>query len=604
MTRRLPLIVAMTATLSLFGCGQQSTPPAVSQVAAPVVDAAAQLDAIYADFWESWLRLNPLAATQQGDHRFNDQLPNTLTTEYREKLRALHQGALDAARAVDASALKGQASLSHQVFLQAREGDLAMLAFPRHLLPMNQFYNFANQFVVLGAGANAQPFLTVVDYDNWLSRAQQMPAFFDQAIANMREGMASGVVQPKVLMERVLPQLDKQLVDNPEESLFFQPIKAMPQDFPEADQARLSAAYRSLISGSLLPAYTKLRDFVRDEYLPACRDTAGLGALPNGEAWYAQLVRDNTTTDLTPEQIHQIGLDEVARIHAEMRGVMAQLKFDGDLQAFFKHVQTLPSEQFESEAALLKAYRGFRAEVEPRLANLFDLRPKGDFEIRPVEAFRAASSSSGSYQSAPEDLSRPGIFYVNTYDLKARPVRALESLYLHEATPGHHFQIALQRESQALPRFRRFGGETAFSEGWGLYSESLGKELGVYQDPMMYFGALEADLWRSIRLVVDTGLHAKGWSRQEVLDYMYANSASEPTRAISEAERFMAIPGQALAYKIGQLKIRELRTRAETALGERFDVKAFHNEVLRDGAVPLGVLEAKIDRWIATVGAV
>jgi len=560
----------------------------------------AQLDALYADYWEETLKLNPLQATQQGDARYNDLLPNTFSKAHRDAASALDARYLDAIKTLRSGArLTESANLSAEIFQRARESDLEGRRFPRHLLGLNQFYSFANQLVLLGSGTNAQPFKTVQDYDNWLKRAQQIPTLVDQVIANMRKGIAAGVTQPKILMQRTLPQLQQQLVASPEESLFYGPIKSFPKQFSMAEQARLRVAFATLISSQLLPSYRKLHDFIKLEYMPKARDSAGLVGLPDGEQWYAYQVRKSTTTTLTPEQIHQTGIDEVARIHAQMRGVMRELNFDGDLQAFFKHVQSDPKQAFASERALLDAYRAFRVEVEPKLARLFDLRPKGDFEIRPVEAFRAQSSSSGSYQRAPEDRSRPGIFYVNTFDLRARPMRALESLYLHEATPGHHFQIALQQESESLPKFRRFGGEIAFSEGWGLYSESLGKELGVYRDPMMYFGALEADLWRAIRLVADTGLHAKGWSREQVMAYMYQNSATEPTRAISETERFMAIPGQALAYKIGQLKIRELRTRAETKLGTRFDVRAFHSAILRDGALPLDVLESKIDAWIA-----
>jgi uncharacterized protein (DUF885 family) len=603
------LFCSVFAALTLLGCAQTAsdskTAGAAVNVAATAGNAAtqsvpAQLNALYDAFWEDTLKLNPLAATQQGDKRYNDQLNNNLSAAYREQAKALQQRYLDQARSiVGTSALSGQDALNFEIFTRARARELAQARFPRYLLPLNQFYSFANQFVVLGSGANAQPFKTVEDYDNWLKRAGKIPVIFDQAIENMREGVRRGYVQPAVLMQRTLPQLAQQLVDKPEDSLFYGPIKNFPSAISESERTRLTAAYRTLISDSLLPSYRKLHNFVKDEYLPKCRNTSGLGALPDGGAWYAQLARENTTTDLTPDQIHQIGLDEVARIQGEMRKVMQTLNFKGDLKAFFKSVQNDPTQIFASEADLLSAYRNFRTEVEPKLNALFDLRPKGDFEIRPVEAFRAASSSAGSYQRAPEDRSRPGIFYVNTFNLNARPKRALESLYLHEATPGHHFQIALQQESETMPKFRRFGGETAFSEGWGLYSESLGKELGVYRDPMMYFGALEADLWRAIRLVADTGLHAKGWSREQVLAYVYENSATETTRAVSETERFMAIPGQALSYKIGELKIRELRTRAETALGARFDVRAFHNEVLRDGAVPLDILENKIDAWIA-----
>jgi uncharacterized protein (DUF885 family) len=603
MRNRNHLYSSVLLALTLIGCASTHAPVELTKALATSVDAdrgvPVQLNALYEQFWEESLRLNPLMATQQGDGRYNGVLPNTLGAEYRAQNLALDARYLANAKAiVGSTTLSGQDALSFEIFIRGRENDLAQAKFPRHLIPLNQFYSFANQFVVLGSGSNAQPFKTVADYDNWLKRAANIPVNFDQAIANMREGITEGYVQPIVLMQRTLPQLAQQLVDKPEESLFYGPIKAMPADFSDADKARLTKAYRALISDTLLPSYRKLHDFVKEEYLPKCRSSSGLGAMPDGVAWYAQLVRDNTTTDLTPDQIHQIGLDEVARIHGEIRKVMQTMNFKGDLQAFFKSVQEDPKQSFASEADLLRAYRAFRAELEPKLGALFDLRPKGDFEIRPVEAFRAASSSSGSYQRAPQDRSRPGIFYVNTFDLRARPIRALESLYLHEATPGHHFQIALQQESEQLPKFRRFGGETAFAEGWGLYSESLGKELGVYRDPMMYFGALEADLWRAIRLVADTGLHAKGWSREQVLAYMYENSATEATRAQSETERFMAIPGQALAYKIGQLKIRELRTRAENTLGSKFNIRQFHNEILRDGALPLDVLENKMDAWV------
>ena len=600
---RLTLVLSCLL-LSVAGCGRSPEPapaaPAPATASAPLPDPGARLSAIYAAFWEEWLALNPLQATQLGDPRFNDQLPNSLAPEYREQLRELHQRHLDAARAVGASGLDPQELLSYEIFVRDREFDLEALRYPAHLLPINQFYNLANMIAIQGAGTNAQPFRTVADYDHWLARAGRVPVLFDQAIANMREGMARGIVQPKVLMEKVLPQLDAQIVARPEDSALWGPIRAMPADFASADKARLDSAYAALIMDTLVPAYRKLRDFIADEYLPAGRDSVGLGALPGGAEWYAYQVRSNTTTDLTPEEIHAIGLREIERIHGEMRALMAQMGIEGELADLYKAMKADPGQYFGSREELLAAYQGLRATVDPLLPRLFAIKPRADFEIRLVEPFREASSSSGRYQGPPQDGSRPGIFYVNAYDLKARPRYAMESLYLHEATPGHHFQIALQRELAELPAFRRFGGETAYNEGWGLYAESLGKELGVYTDPAMHFGALSAELWRSIRLVADTGIHAKGWTRQQVLDFMYANSPVEPAVAISEAERFMAIPGQALAYKIGPLRIRELRTRAEAALGPDFDVKDFHTQVLQDGSLPLEVLEAKIDRWIAS----
>ncbi|GMU43634.1 MAG: DUF885 domain-containing protein [Xanthomonadales bacterium PRO6] len=574
------------------GIGTQAGPPG----------RAAQLDAIYDAWFERNLALNPLEATQIGDARYNDQLPNTLAPEWRESTRRLHQEFLDRAKSIGAAGLGAQDLLSYELFVHQLERELETLRYPRHLVPLNQFYSFASSFAVLGSGTSAQPFAGVADHDAWLRRARRIPAIFDQAIANMREGIAAGITQPRVLMQKVLPQLDAQIVDEVERSSYWGPVARMPDSFPAAERERLQREYRALIAEQLVPAYRRLREFVAAEYLPAARTSVGLGALPDGAQWYAFQVRRSTTTALTPDEIHAIGLDEVARLQQEMRAVQRELGVDGSLQDFYRAMKAEPRNYYASEDELLAAYRGFRVTIEPRLPALFDIRPKADFEIRAVESFRAASASAASYQAPSEDGSRLGIFYVNTHDLKARPRWALEALYLHEATPGHHFQIALQRELTGLPRFRRFSGEIAFSEGWGLYAESLGPELGVYTDPVMRFGALDAELWRAIRLVADTGIHARGWTRQHVLDYMYANSPAEPTRAVSEAERFMAIPGQALAYKIGQLRIRALRTRAEQVLGPRFDLRAFHREVLVDGSLPLDVLEAKIDRWIAAQG--
>jgi uncharacterized protein (DUF885 family) len=417
--------------------------------------------------------------------------------------------------------------------------------------------------------------------------------------------MRLGIVVPRVLMEKVLPQLDANTPADVEQSIFWGPVTRMPADFPAADRERLTAAFRVLVTTQLTPAYRRLRTFIADEYLPKAQGAFGRGALPDGAAWYEYEVRDNTMRSLTAAKVHQIGLDEVARIQDGMRAVARELGYAQptktlpQLKAFFEWMKARDDMYFTSREELLKAYQDFGANVAPKLPNYFNLRPKADYEVRLVESFREASASSGQYQGPPLDGSRKGIFYVNAYDLKARPRWALESLSLHEAAPGHHFQISLQRELADLPMFRRFSRDTAYIEGWGLYAEYLGYEMGIYQDPRARFGALDAELWRAIRLVTDSGIHYKGWTRQQTLDYMYANSPAEQTRAVSEAERFAAIPGQALAYKIGQLKIVELRKRAEKALGKKFDVRAFHDEVLKDGAIPLEVLEAKIDRWIA-----
>ncbi|RPE81308.1 DUF885 domain-containing protein [Vulcaniibacterium tengchongense] len=594
---RLPLCAALAlaaAGAALPGLAADAPTAAAAQPA-----KAARLNALYEQYWEELLELNPLQATFQGDPRYNDRLPNTLSAEHRRRVREFDRRWLEAAEAIGADGLQGQDLLSYQIFVRELRQDLEGERFPGWMQPINQFYNLAASFVQLGSGTGAQPFKTVRDYDDWLARAAQVPVLFDQAIANSREGIKAGVVQPRALMLKVIPQLDAVIKDKPEDTLFWGPVKNFPKDFTDADRQRLAEAYRKLIAERLMPAYRKLRAFVADEYLPHARASSGLDALPDGAAWYAYNVRSRTTTDLSPAQIHDVGLREVERIHGEMRKVMEQVGFQGSLQEFFKFMQTDPRFNFENEEALLAHYRGLEAKINRKIPEQFSLVPKTAFEIRAVEPFRAQSAAGGSYMRPSEDGSRPGIFYVNTYDLPSRKTWDAEDLYLHEAIPGHHFQLALQIELKDLPKFRRFGGATAFTEGWGLYAESLGKDLGVYTDPYNYFGYLQNELWRAIRLVVDTGLHSKGWTREQVIRYMLDNSAESQTQATAEAERYMAIPGQALAYKIGELKIKELRARAEKALGPKFDVRAFHAEVLKDGAVPLDVLEGKIDRWIA-----
>jgi uncharacterized protein (DUF885 family) len=559
-----------------------------------------RLHAYFDEYFEAYLRQNPILATSIGDPRYNavfvvDIAPEALAAEQK-----LQRDALAKIQTFDRSVLPPQDQLSYDIFKSARERDIAGFAFPDELIPLNQFYSTPNMFVQLGSGNGMQPFKTVQDYDNFLQRLDGFVAWSDQAIVNMRAGIKRGYTLPRLLAERTLPQLQAQVVAKPEDSLFWGPIRNLPADFSAADKARLTQAYRAAIETKVVPTYRKLHDFMRDEYVPKARTSHGMQGLPDGEAWYAYNVRRVTTTDYTPAQIHQIGLDEVKRIHGEMRAVMQKVGFEGSLDEFFKYMNSDARFFFDQREDLIAGYEALRAKVNPQLPQLFEILPKADYEVRAVEPFREKSAAGGQYQAASEDGSRPGIFYANAYDLRARPKWAMEALSLHEANPGHHFQISIQREQQGLPKFRRFGGYTAYSEGWGLYAEALGPELGMYTDPYQYFGRLEAELWRAIRLVVDTGLHAKGWTREQVLDYMDKNSSAAEARRVSEAERYMAIPGQALAYKIGQLKISELRARAAKELGPRFDVRKFHTAVLADGALPLDVLEAKVDRWIAS----
>lgn len=607
MIRLLPIVVVAAA---LTGCSdrQPADPPASAAAAATAAGSAAQapaeaLNALYAAYFDDLLALYPLLATSIGDDRYNDQYPNTLSAEFRERSRAFHERYLREAEAIGGSGLTGEDRVSYEVFVRARRDALAEMEFPDWMMPINQFRSAANSFARLGSGGSSQPFETVADYDNFLSRIAGFSAWSAQAIENMRLGIEAGVVQPRILMEKSLPQLAAHVTDDPEASMFWRPVAAMPETFSPAERARLTEAYREAIAAQVVPAYRALHDFIRDEYLPASRESVGMLALPDGRAWYAQRVREYTTTDLSAAEIHEIGLAEVARIHGEMRAVMKQVGFTGELSEFFTFMNTDPQFYFDRKEDLLSGYEALRARVDAGVAPLFTLTPDAGYEIRPVEPFREKSAAGGSYQRPSADGSRPGIFYVNTYDLSARPSWAMESLFLHEAVPGHHFQIAINQELQGLPAFRRFSFYTAYTEGWALYAESLGKAMGVYEDPYQYFGKLNAELWRAVRLVVDTGLHEKGWSRQEVLDFMYANSAVNEARAIAEAERYMAIPGQALSYKIGQLKIRDLRERARAALGPDFDIREFHAKVLESGALPLDVLEGEVERWMTTPGS-
>lgn len=591
-------ILSVGALLILAACDSSSTGDDPASTADPTPGASQQLAALLDEHFTRNLAFNPVTATSIGEPGYDDQFANSIGPAHRAAVHELNVEFLERLQQIDRSALSQQEQYSYDMFELQREMALAGEQFPTYLAPLNQFYSATSSFVTLGSGSGLHPFDTVQNYDDFLGRIDGFVVYVDQAIANMQEGIEQGITQPKVLMKKYLPQVESQVVGSAEESGFYTPVLAMPDTFGAADRERLEAAYKEAIENQVIPAYARIANYMRDAYIGAARESVGLLDLPNGAAWYAHNVRSITTTDLTPDEIHQIGLDEVARIHGEMRDVMEDVGFDGTLEEFFEFVYDDPRFFYTEPEQLIGRYREMSAEIDQLAPKLFELFPKTPFEVRRVEPFREASASKGSYQSGSPDGSRPGIFYANAYNVGVRPKWDMQSLYLHEAIPGHHYQISLQRENEELPRFRRFDHFTAYVEGWGLYAESLGKELGVYTDPMDYFGSLNAELWRSIRLVVDTGIHAKGWTRQEVLDYMYANSAVSETRAVSEAERFMAIPGQALAYKVGMLKIREIRAEAEAALGDKFDVRAFHTQVLKDGSMPLSMLEAKIERWV------
>jgi len=598
-----PLVVAIACAL-LTACATQPPtpvapePPAVA--VAPAADAGQQLHALFERYFEDTLRLNPVMATFIGDHRYDDQLPNSIGPAYRAEVKALNERYLAEVKAIDFAPLSPADLISYDIFVRERERMRAAERFPDYLLPINQAGSLLTLMPSLGSGKNAQPFNTVQDYENWLKRLDGMVVWMDQAIVNMREGMARGVVQPRPVMEKVLPQLNAMIVAMPEDSQYYAPVQAFPEAIGAADRERLKAAYAAAIRDKVTPAYVRLRGFVRDEYLPKTRTSVAWSALPDGQAWYAFYAQEHTTTTMTAEEIHQLGLSEVKRILGEMDKVRQTVGFKGDLQAFFTFLETDPQFYFTNGEDLIQGYRDLKVRIDAALPKLFSVFPKADYEVREVEAFRAQSAAGASYQNPSADGSRPGIFYVNTFNLKAQPKFGMETLSLHEASPGHHFQGTIQQELEDLPRFRRFGGDyTAYVEGWALYAEYLGKELGMFIDPYQWFGRLNDEQLRAMRLVVDTGLHAKGWTREQAIQYMLDNSTLAESDVVSEVERYIAWPGQALGYKVGDLALQGLRKKAEAALGAKFDVRDFHLEVLSDGAVPMDVLEAKIDRWIA-----
>ena len=559
---------------------------------------SARLEKLVESHFDSVLELNPTFATALGDHRYDDRLANDIGPEHRRESLALAERSLAAAREIPRDALSGQDLLSYDAFVLQLELAIEGASHPQHLLPISQMFSTPNYFAQMGSGASVHPFRSVQDYDNFRARMGDFSTWVDQAIANLREGMERGIVHPRVVVEKALPQIEAHAGEDLSQSIFRRPLAKLPEGLSGEEASALTQRYEASIREIAAPAYARLRDFIRGEYLPAARQTVGLGELPGGQGWYAFRQRETTTMGLSADEIHELGLREVERIRAELRGLAAELGAPGELPAFYESLRGDSRFHFESEEALLEAYRSLEKRFDAELPKLFRRIPEAQFEIRPVEAFRAASHAAASYMRPAPDGSRPGIFYVNTYDLAARPSYQVEAIYLHEAMPGHHFQIALAQEVKGLPRFRRYGGNTAYIEGWGLYAETLGAELGMFRDPYQRIGALVNEMWRACRLVVDTGLHAQGWSRERAMDYMLANAPLSRTDVVAEVERYIAMPSQAVAYKIGQLKFSELRQRAADALGPRFDLRDFHAALLEDGPLPLAVLESKLEDWI------
>ena len=559
---------------------------------------AEDFDAYLEQAYQENLALSRLPSTYLGESRYNDTLPNYLAKAFSAKEIALNEKYKAGLAQFPDDILSEDQRLSKQLMLWEIDIALADKKHLKHLMPLDQMWSFHLSFGQLASGQGAQPFATPQDYHNWLVRVEGYLAWMQSAEDNMREGIEKGWVLPTSLIKKVIPHLAQMVTETVEEHLFYAPIKNLPDSFDEADKENFTTAYTALIQDKVIPAYSRLHDFMAGEYLAAGRKSSGFGALAGGADYYQHAIKRYTTTNMTPEDIHQLGLDEVARIHTEMEAIKDQVGFKGDLMAFFDHVRTaevlMP---FDDPQEVIDNFSAIHQRVIPKVNKLFSLQPKTPFEVRRTEAFREASASA-EYNPGSLDGTRPGIFYVPIRDVATYNVHQDEDLFLHEAIPGHHFQISIQQENTALPSFRKNLWYSAYGEGWALYTESLGKELGLYEAPYQYFGMLAAEMHRAIRLVVDTGLHAKGWTREQAIQYSLENESESEVNITSEVERYMANPGQALSYKIGQLKIRELRSKAETALGENFDIRAFHRVVLESGCIPLALLEEKVNRWI------
>ncbi|MFT5705498.1 MAG: hypothetical protein ACI8SK_001457 [Shewanella sp.] len=556
--------------------------------------------ALVDQFFKDHLMLEPVYATFVGVNDYNDQFGGDLTEEYLKARHDINTRYLAQVEAIDRSKLTSELQLSYDMFAYNRNIALVDETFPDRFMPINQFYSTVISMIQLGSGESAQPFNTVQDYQNWASRLSGFIGWTKLAQTRMDEGIRSKVVLPRVLVERIIPQLEAQIVANPSDSLFYAPINNLPDGFTQAQKDELTLQYSKLIKEELLPALTSLKDYFAVTYLPLARGTDGWWGLPNGKVWYQHLANSHTTTTMPVDEIHQIGLSEVKRILSEMDKVREQVKFEGDLTAFFASLSSEPQYFFTEPQGLIDGYMVIKDKINLELPKYFNVMPKADYVVKPVESFREQSAAGASYESPAVDGSRPGVFYINTFNLKAQPKWGMTTLSLHEAAPGHHFQIAIKQELTDVPEFQRFGGYTAFEEGWALYAEYLGIEMGLFNDPYQYFGKLSDEMLRAMRLVVDTGLHSKGWTREQAIQYMKDNSPMAESDIVAEVERYMAIPGQALSYKVGQLKILSLRAEAENALGDKFDLKGFHDQILVSGSLPMAVMESKIHQWIET----
>jgi len=580
------LVLQMPAAMH----AQASAPPAASQVDAN----RKELNQIFKDYWEDNLKHDPEFASTLGDKRYNDQISDYSVKAYNAGLER-EQTLMMRLGAVDVAGLTDQEKISRELLLREFAEDQEAADFKEWEMPVNQMGGIHTTYPQLVASLS---FTTVKDYDDWIARLHLLPAAFDQVTQNMSLGMEDHRVPPKFLLEKALAQVKAMAAQKPEESPLALPLKRFPTDIKPAEQERIKTEMLDAIQKEVLPAYMRFARFMEVGYVPAGREAPGIDALPDGAKYYAFRIKRTTTTDLTADQIHQIGLDEVKKDEAEMLAIAKKLGF-ADLATFRASLKTNPRLKATSAAALLDAYRGYLTPMQARLPQLFGRLPKAKFEVVPVPDFLEKTSAPAYYEQGAPDGSRPGRLFIDTYNATDRNLYSVEDIAYHEGIPGHHLQISIAQELDDIPTFRKFQHYTAYQEGWGLYSERLGKDVGLYQDPYSDYGRLEGDIWRAIRLVVDTGVHSKHWTRDQMVEFFHDHSNIDDVNIQSEVDRYIAWPSQALAYKVGQLKILELRERAKTALGAKFDLKEFHDQVVDAGALPLDVLSDRIDGWIA-----
>jgi uncharacterized protein (DUF885 family) len=573
----------------------QASIPQAASANASVDDRRKALNSLFHDYWEENLKRSPEFASTIGDKRYNDQISDYSVKAVNDWLAAEQKYLMQLA-AIDPTGFTDQETTSRDLLMRRLADDEEASEFKSWEMPVNQMGGIYSTYPQLVAQLN---FTTVKDYDDWIARLHAIPQAFEQVTTNMSVGMEDKRVPPKYLLEKTMEQVKQLAGQKPEDSPLALPLKKFPASISAAEQGRIKAEMLAVIGKEVLPAYTRLARFLEVSYIPAGRNEPGISALSDGAKYYQFLIRRTTTTDLTPDKIHQIGLDEIKKDETEMLAIAQKLGFP-DLKSFQASLKSNPRLKATSRDSLLDGYRGYLGPMQAKLPQLFGRLPKTPFEVVPVPDYLEKTSAPAYYQAGSPDGSRPGRLFIDTYHAADRDLYQVESIAYHEGLPGHHLQISIARELAGLPEFRKFGGYTAFSEGWGLYAERLGKDVGLYQDPYSDYGRLQADIWRAIRLVVDTGVHSQHWTRQQMVDFFHDHSAIDETSIQAEVDRYVAWPSQALAYKIGQLKILELRDRAKKALGDKFDIRAFHDQVIDAGSLPLDVLDERINAWIAS----